>query len=692
MKPGLILLILLRLVASVHSAEPILQEVRAIQAAATVEPFLETEVAASGVVTWADPASGKYFYIQDQTGGVQVTYESGPGPKTGEKVRVRGTLTRGPFAPVIARAAFTSMGAGTLPEVMQASGGGLLNGSFNGEWIETDGWIRAAEMTGPNTMSAVLDSGASRITFRVSHVNHLNPHDIIAAKARVIGVASPVRSRGALRQLVEVQVLVPRESLVMLGQRESKSPWAAPPVPLRTAFQYRPGQTRGDRVRVRGKVMLLNDGMAWLNDGESGLAVRGPELVHAQRGDWVDILGFRDLEDFLPVLSDVVMLPDRNPVVPVVPREMPVDGLEDGLQHAGYVAVTGELMDLIQTPSGMAGSHLVLALQSPRGIFTAELADGPATTAMAAALEPGSQLRVAGICVTQTNMSGEPAGFKLLLPDAAAVSVVKAAPYFTVKRLLILLSIALGVLFAAALTALFLARRNVRLRAQMLERRAITAERSRLARDLHDTLEQGLAGIHLQLHAIGPSLDEASSETQERLATVRHLVHQCHAEMRQSIWNLRAEALEHFDLGEALHRAAQSVFLGTCTQVEFHQQRDGGKIPPLVEDNLLRIGQEAMTNALKHARATLLRITLTSTAQSAVLTVIDNGRGFTSQSGDSSASGRFGLVGMRERAARIGGKIRIHSQPGDGTSIRVEVPLTPSFTHATDSHETQPSG
>ncbi len=657
------------------ATESAVRTIRDLQSAAIVEPFTESPAQAEGVVTWADPASGRYFYIQDQSGGVQVTYESGPGPKTGDKVRVRGILTRGPFAPVIGQAAFTRLGAGTLPDVVRASGGGLLNGSFNGEWIETDGWIRAAEMTGPNTMAAVLDSGASRITFRVSNVSQINPHDIIAAKVRVHGVASPVRSRGALRQLVEVQVLAPRETDLLLGQRETKSPWAAPPLPLRAAFQYHPGQTRGDRVRVRGKVMLLHDGMAWLNDGDAGLAVRGTDLIHTRPGDWVDVAGFRDLEDFLPILSDVVMVPDKGPVTPVPPRELPVESLEDGLQHAGYVAVTGQLMDLIRTPSGSARNRLVLALQSPRGIFTAELEEGAGAEALAAALEPGGELRVSGICVTQTNMSGDPSGFRLLLPDAASVAVVKPAPYFTVKRLLILLSIALGVLFAATLTAFLLARRNVRLRAQMLERRAVTAERSRLARDLHDTLEQGLTGIHLQLHGIGPSREEASPETQERLVTVRRLVHQCHAEMRQSIWNLRAEALEHFDLGEALNRAAQSLFLGSGTQVEFHQQRDGGKIPPLIEDNLLRMGQEAMTNALKHAHASVLRIKLTTTAGEAVLTVSDDGNGFTALPDGGNGRGHFGLVGMRERAARIGGKITITGRKGKGTEIRVEVPL-----------------
>jgi signal transduction histidine kinase len=317
---------------------------------------------------------------------------------------------------------------------------------------------------------------------------------------------------------------------------------------------------------------------------------------------------------------------------------------------------------------------LVLALQSDRGVFTTELdARG---SKLLAGLETGSLLRVTGISSVQTDMTGETTGFKMLVPDAASITVVESAPYFTPRRLLILLSITLAILLAAALWAYFLTQRNLSLRAEMREKVAVSAERSRLARDLHDTLEQGLTGIHLQLHAIGPSSEEASGETQERLAAARQLVQQCHSEIRRSIWNLRSDALEHFDLGEALHRAAQSLFLGSTTRVEFRQQTGDATIPQLIGDNVLRIGQEAITNALKHANASVLRIHLTTTADRISLAVSDDGGGFTPTTAPDGRTGHFGLMGMRERIERIGGKLDITSQPGEGTTIRIEVPLT----------------
>jgi signal transduction histidine kinase len=647
--------------------------IREIQTASTIEPFVESQVSAQGVVTWVDGGAGLSFYIQDSSGGLLVTQESGPGPKVTERLRVQGWLGRGDFAPVIRKARYQRLGAGVMPDAARASGGGLLNGSFNGERVETDGWIRSAEMTDATTLVGVLDSGASRISFRIHQVKALNPEKLVASKAWVRGVASPVRSRGTIRQLVEVQVLANGEEDLRWEQRETASPWDLPPTPLRNAFQYHPGQTRGERLHVRGKVVMVTDGIAWLHDGEAGLAMRGKDVAKMRPEDQVEAVGFRDLEDFLPVLSDVVIRPDSGPEISLRAEQIQAARLREGLHHGDFVAVTGHLLDRINAPIGSANQRVVLALQSDSGVFTAELdAHG---SELLGHLEIGSLLGISGISSVQTDMTGEATGFKMLVPDVDSISVVEAAPYFTPKRLLILLSITLAILLAAALWAYFLAQRNLSLRAEIREKVAVSAERSRLARDLHDTLEQGLTAIHLQLHAIGPSRQEASGETQERVGAARRLVQQCHSEIRRSIWNLRSVALEHFDLGEALHRAAQSLFLGSRTRVEFRQQKGETKIPQLIGDNVLRIGQEAVTNALKHADASVLRIELTITNDRISLAVSDDGNGFTPTTAPDGTTGHFGLMGMRERAERIGGKLRISSQPGEGTTIHVEVPL-----------------
>ncbi|MCW1886334.1 sensor histidine kinase [Luteolibacter flavescens] len=641
---------------------------RAIQGKAATEPFQPIEVKTSGVVTWTDPTEGRWFQIQDDTGGVQVTFTNAEWPAVGDKVEVTGVLDRGPYAPVIDRATFTNLGKSELPERKNASGGGLLHGEYNGDLVDVHGFVRSAEMVTPTTFSALLSSGSARITVRVSNARTLDPQKLIAAKVWLRGVAVPMRARGGLRQLVDLQVLAASEADFHVFEHEEYDPWKIPALPLEQAFQYRPGFSRGDRIRVRGEVIHHSHGVVYLNDGKSGIAVRGAGAHDLRRGDQVEAVGFPDLEDFLPILSDAVFasFPPEGPRA--LPKAMPVEDLIDGLEHANYVTARGRLLDRLQTPESETHRALVLALNTPHGVFTAEL-EGHGESIPG--VEDGATLDVSGICLVSVDGAGSPTSFKILLSGPDQISVVEPASFFTVKRLLVMLSIVLGVLVAVILFAYLTTRRNLSLAAEMRERNAVTAERSRLARDLHDTLEQGLTGIHLRLHSIGPDEADASPETREHLQAVDSLVRQCHSEMRQSIWNLRSVALEKFDLAEALERAAKSLTLGSDIRVETRQVRTSGRLPALIEDNLLRIGQEAITNAVKHAKPTVITIDLQVTQARATLSVADDGSGIRR----AAAPGRFGLTGMHERARRIGGTLRVETNSQGGTTVGVEVPL-----------------
>jgi signal transduction histidine kinase len=157
------------------------------------------------------------------------------------------------------------------------------------------------------------------------------------------------------------------------------------------------------------------------------------------------------------------------------------------------------------------------------------------------------------------------------------------------------------------------------------------------------------------------------------LSTVRSLVDQCHAEIRRSIWELRAGALEHFDLAEALKRSASVLANGSNIRVDVQASQAEIKPPPLIEDNLFRIGQEALTNAIKHSNASEVRIRLEILPTGASLSISDDGDGFDPSEVQ---PGHFGLLGMRERASRLGGQLKISSSPGAGSTILVEVPFT----------------
>jgi signal transduction histidine kinase len=146
-------------------------------------------------------------------------------------------------------------------------------------------------------------------------------------------------------------------------------------------------------------------------------------------------------------------------------------------------------------------------------------------------------------------------------------------------------------------------------------------------------------------------------------------------EARRSVWDLRAQALENADLATALADAARNLTSGTSTQSEFHIKGTPRQLPATVENNLWRIGQEAMTNAMKHAHPRHLRVELAFAPKEVTLSIADDGRGFDTTNNRLSGDGHFGLIGMRERAERLKGKLDIESGEGTGTRISVTAPV-----------------
>jgi signal transduction histidine kinase len=202
---------------------------------------------------------------------------------------------------------------------------------------------------------------------------------------------------------------------------------------------------------------------------------------------------------------------------------------------------------------------------------------------------------------------------------------------------------------------------------------AVLSERNRISRDLHDTLAQNLAGIALQLDAVHMQLPDVDSSLRERLDEACSLTRYSLAEARRAIGDLRSDELECPELAAALPAIAQRATSSLQTRVQVTGAPR--KLTPSTERDLLRIFQEALANAVKHAQARTVDVELTYARNGLALRVRDDGRGFDPESLCPSLSGHYGLIGMRERAERIGGHLTLTSRPGEGTELLVEVPL-----------------
>ena len=202
----------------------------------------------------------------------------------------------------------------------------------------------------------------------------------------------------------------------------------------------------------------------------------------------------------------------------------------------------------------------------------------------------------------------------------------------------------------------------------------ILAERSRIARELHDTLIQGFSGITMQLHAFAGRL--RSPREQQVLAEIIGEASVCLRETRRSVAGLRAGAGSSSGLAEAIAESARHLTQERDLRLKLALDDIHQELPAEVKYNLLCIAQEAITNCIKHANARVVEVALSYAGSHLRLSIRDDGRGIArGPAKGSDDGGHYGLVGMRERATQVGGEFAVSSQPGVGTTITVRVPL-----------------
>jgi signal transduction histidine kinase len=201
---------------------------------------------------------------------------------------------------------------------------------------------------------------------------------------------------------------------------------------------------------------------------------------------------------------------------------------------------------------------------------------------------------------------------------------------------------------------------------------AVVAERNRMARDIHDTLAQGFTGVIVQLEAVEEALSQGlSDKASECLARAGGVARESLQEARRSVRALRPLSLEENDLCEALQELIRKMTAGTSVQTAFSVFGQSPELPAEWEENLLRVGQEVLTNMLRHAQARHFKARLTFESEEIRLTFSDDGRGF-------DHAGRhegFGLRGIGERVDTMGGQLSIQSERDKGTTISIALPF-----------------
>lgn len=411
-------------------------------------------------------------------------------------------------------------------------------------------------------------------------------------------------------------------------------------------------------VTVRGSVTLTYP-RVFLQDATGGVAVDFAQTPPLKIGDEMEATGAVEPHRFSAVIRAASgrLLWQRSPAPPL---SVTASQAATGLYDAMFVETEGELESWNRNPDGTA----VLLLRSGHQDFRAILG-GRGENANTRQIALHSLVRVRGVCVVDQTYTSNLTPFAVLLRSGDDLLMVSGPPWWDLHNL-IMIAISLPMV---GLVAVF-----IYSRAEHWRLHAVLEERSRMAREIHDTLAQSFAGIAFQLESVvarsGPR-----DHTFASVAVALQMAERSRGEAHLSIAALRALHID-VPLGEILQKVIRQQIGGAGLALSVTSEGSDRRLPVEIEANVLRIVQESVANVVQHAQAARVDVHLAYAADRLQVIVQDDGRGFDPATVPGADQGHFGITGLYERATRIGASLALSSGK-DGTHVSLEVPLPP---------------
>lgn len=704
-------------------AEP-LTHVAQVRALSSEQAAAGVPVRVRGVVTWAHWEENS-FIMQDDLAGltfrldIALTLKVWKGGPSGlaplraameaegpVEIEVEGQSHAGGFAPVILPKTIKILGPKPLPAPRPMVPAQFFAGADACERIEARGVVQGFHAT---TDGWALEVNANPGSFTAEFPRSVlkDPKPLVDAGVCLRGVAA---TRFNLRgELTGIRLLITQSSDIIVEKPAAASPFDVPEVALRELLPFRPEPLGPHRQLVQGTVTFVQSGrIFYIQNRDAAVRVDAlsPEILKA--GDRVQVAGFVDMRRQVAGLTGAVIrkigtnsmpVPLAAPIAPGEILARNAEALRDS-QPAEPHDFDGHLITfpsrLIDVQRVWSDKHpqILLTLESGGTRVEAELYQGDSQTLNS--LQTGSELQVTGIVQLEYSAYEEaldyrrvnPIGLKVLLRSPDDLVVLRKPSWWTPKRLAGVLAIGLLVLIASLVWVGQLRhqlhRKSQQLAAEMHARRdaaiefqATLRERNRLAANLHDTLLQNITGLNYQLEACETESLPRAERKSNHLDTARRMVQRAQEDLRGTVWALRALPLHDRTFAEALRALAEQLAEGRDTKITVTTQGELPRLSEFVAGNLLLVAQEAIHNALKHARPSHIATHVSAAADARHITLVvrDDGSGFNPDAQPNPNGGHFGLEGMRERIERLGGKLRIESRPGHGTSVHADVLL-----------------
>jgi signal transduction histidine kinase len=653
-------------------------------------------VVVRGLLTHYEPGH-RMAFLQDETGAIYVHVVSSADVAAGDQVEVRGFVDPG-LAGINIRGASLDVnpvlrktGEAPYPEPLRCQSLEQLEGHPGAVWSALTMTVRAVTLEGDR---ARLDgNGNSEVPVYIAGVggpSRLPTHlKGMTVEVRGVMAASPVSEKPLVMQK---QFLVPGIRHVLIPPAEMERQFDLPEIRI-VDLRWMPERVgSGKRFRTQG-------GVTWVKPGEGFFMQQGtvPGWVRCAMPEsptlyqYVNCAGVAASYQGVGILEDAVWKPAETNGIPITPEQIPRETMRQDLMHGRYVTFEGQVVDHYPGPTE---ELTILAVDGETvlcHLSTAAVARGGRR------IVKDSRVQVNGVWLNRAgpafNTVGTQSAFHLLMRSPEDLSVIADPPFWNMKRVLIIL----GCVVAAKLLAvawLMTLRRRVKEQAETIRetasRQAVGDERVRIAREWHDSFEQHFAGLTMLLDGASSTLPE-NTPMWTVLKRATRMADRSRSEARQAIWDLRASALhadESFcrELEDGIRRIWPSE--SSC---ELVFDCDSVNVPRSISLHLLRIAHEAVTNALKHSGSAAIHVTCRREENVLRLSIRDEGGGLAKGLLDSAtASGHFGVLGMRERALRIDGSLEILSPPPGhktGTLVTVAVPLEiTSAQHENDPH------
>lgn len=632
-----------------------------------------------GVVTFVGRAFGRdWLFLQDESGAALLraspTFFRAKGAEAGQLLEAKGDVQ---FAPGIAPFRLntsTVLGWGALPRPLRYPERGAAKLADN-YWVEVKGIARSVSN---NVMNLMERDGP--VSVWVGGMGDA------AELSRYVDCLVTVRGVFTLQVASGPVMLVPAGRFIEVLEAPPKDPFSIPSHPISRVCVTDANLDRLHRAKVVGMVTFRDEHSLIIQDQTGGARVIGGVPDEIQIGDRVEVVGFPEQEGETVTLSESLVRKVEGGHLPD-PLVMMLDGLLAGRLNLWLVRMEGILLSQ-KTRQGQQ----LLELQDGQRVFEAVLAEN------AGPLKPlpiGSRVQVTGVTQLQVASHSSEQAAARSLPLVATMDVLmrtpedlvllERPPWWTWRHTASVVGVLLAILGGAFVWIRALRRRVVQRTGELqsamrqlkkeTELSATLAERERLAAEIHDTLEQGLSGIMMQLDGVDSRLAGDQSGARENLEMARRMVRFSRAEVRHSLWNLESQLLKDGDLGAAIKEIARQMTAGSATVVAVEVSPATFPLPAAIEHHLLRCCQEALSNALKHSGASNIRVKLNCCENTVELTVADDGCGFDSSNVLTGVGTHLGLRNLRSRARKMKGQLGVSSQPQQGTTVRLTVPV-----------------